>query len=129
MQSFKTVAEQMTELEQDTPLVKSHVARFGAQAVVCGVASLAELAEPFKNGAHYPLFLLCLQTAHRVQDKQWLVNIFNESKISLQEMLPGEDRLHTLRESVINYTFINVYTRVQNVWKLVTIHQKFLYGT
>ena len=83
------VADQMSALEQETPLVKSHVARFGAQAMACEVASLAELAEPFQNGVHYPLFLLCLQSAHRIKDKQWLVGIFNDSKINLQEMLPG----------------------------------------
>nr|KAG5693281.1 hypothetical protein BaRGS_011602 [Batillaria attramentaria] len=92
MESFKMVADQMSELEQETPLVKSHVARFGAQAVVCGVASLAELAEPFRNGTHYPLFLLCLQAAHRIKDKPWLVSVFNDSKINLQEMLPEIDQ-------------------------------------
>lgn len=90
LQSFKMVADQMAELEQDTPLVKSHVARFGAQALVCGVATLVELAEPFHNGIHYPLFLLCLQAAHRVKDKQWLVSVFTDSKLNLQEMLPGK---------------------------------------
>lgn len=91
VQSFKMVADQMSALEQETPLVKSHVARFGAQALACEVLSLAELAEPFQNGVHYPLFLLCLQSAHRVKDKQWLVDIFNDSKINLQEMLPGKE--------------------------------------
>lgn len=90
VQSFKMVADQMSALEQETPLVKSHVARFGGQALACDVFSLAELAEPFRNGVHYPLFLLCLQSAHRIKDKQWLVDVFNDSKINLQEMLPGE---------------------------------------
>lgn len=92
VQSFKMVADQMSALEQETPLIKSHVARFGAQALACEVLSLAELAEPFRNGVHYPLFLLCLQSAHRVKDKQWLVDIFNDSKINLQEMLPGKEQ-------------------------------------
>lgn len=92
VQSFKMVADQMSALEQETPLIKSHVARFGTQALACEVLSLAELAEPFRNGVHYPLFLLCLQSAHRVKDKQWLVDIFNDSKINLQEMLPGKEQ-------------------------------------
>ncbi|XP_070199446.1 eukaryotic translation initiation factor 4 gamma 2-like, partial [Littorina saxatilis] len=92
MESFKMVADQMSDLEQDTPLIKSHVARFGAQALACEVVTLAELADPFHNGVHYPLFLLCLQSAHRVKDKQWLVGVFNESKINLQEMLPEIDQ-------------------------------------
>lgn len=92
MESFRLVADQMSDLEQETPLIKSHVARFGAQAVVCGVSTLSELAEPFHNGTHYPLFLLCLQAAHRIKDKPWLVSIFNDSKINLQEMLPEIDQ-------------------------------------
>lgn len=92
MESFQTVADQMSALEQETPLVKSHVARFGAQALAKEVVSLAELSEPFRNGVHYPLFLLCLQSAHRVKDKPWLVHAFNDSKMDLLLMLPESDQ-------------------------------------
>lgn len=92
MESFKMVADQMSDLETETPLIKSHVARFGAQALAWEVVSLAELAEPFYRGTHYPLFLLCLQAAHRIKDKPWLVSIFNQSKINLQDMLPEIDQ-------------------------------------
>ncbi|KAL8614445.1 hypothetical protein ACOMHN_007781 [Nucella lapillus] len=92
IESFKMVADQMSALEQETPLVKSHVARFGAQALCGQVSSLEELSQPFQNGAHYPLFLLCLQCAHRLQDKPWLVRLFNHSKINLQDMLPETDQ-------------------------------------
>ncbi|XP_076449980.1 eukaryotic translation initiation factor 4 gamma 2-like [Babylonia areolata] len=92
IECFKAVADQMSALEQETPLIKSHVARFGAQALSCQVASLVELAEPFQSGVHYPLFLLCLQCAHRLQDKPWLVRVFNDSKINLQDMLPEIDQ-------------------------------------
>ncbi|XP_076471182.1 eukaryotic translation initiation factor 4 gamma 2-like [Babylonia areolata] len=92
MESFQSVACQMSALEQETPLVKSHVARFGAQALASEVVSLMELSEPFHNGVHYPLFMLCLQAAHRVKDKQWLVRVFTDSKIDLLEMLPESDQ-------------------------------------
>ena len=88
-QGFQSVAEQMTELEQEITLIKSHVARYGAQAVALDIVSLSELAEPFQGGSHYPLFLLCLQSAHRVKDKPWLVKVFNDSHVNLQDMLPG----------------------------------------
>ncbi|XP_012944047.1 eukaryotic translation initiation factor 4 gamma 2 [Aplysia californica] len=92
MQGFKQVCNQMSELETDVPLVKSHVARFGAMALTLGLVSLTELAEPLENGVHYPLFLLCLQHTHKIKDKQWLVDIFNQSKLDLQSMLPELDQ-------------------------------------
>lgn len=79
----------MSELEADVPLVKSHVARFGAMAVTLSLVALTDLAEPFEGGVHYPLFLLCLQHMHKVKDKEWLVDTFNRSKLDLQKMLPG----------------------------------------
>lgn len=117
IESFKAVADQMSELEQETPLIKSHVARFGAQALACEVASLAELAGPFRKGVHYPLFLLCLQAAHRIKDKPWLVAIFNESKINLQDMLPEIDQkkerlLEILEDRGLSFIF--PLMRVQN---------------
>lgn len=92
MQGFKQVCNQMTDLETDIPLVKSHVARYGAMALTLGLVSLTELAEPLENGVHYPLFLLCLQHTHKIKDKQWLVDTFNRSKLNLQTMLPELDQ-------------------------------------
>lgn len=79
----------MSDLETDVPLIKSYVAKFAAFAVVENIISLTELAEPMEYGAYYPLFLLCLQQILKLKDKNWLVNVFNESKLNLQEMLPG----------------------------------------
>ena len=83
------MADQMPPLEQELPLVKSIVARLGALAVVHVVVGFGDMAAPFKNGLHYPLFLLCLQSAHRVNGRQWLLSAFNDSKVNLQDMLPG----------------------------------------
>ena len=80
----------MSELETDIPLVKSHVAGFGAMALTLGLVTMNQLAEPLHGGVHYPLFLLCLQHAHRVKDKEWLSDHLTRSKLDLLDMLPGE---------------------------------------
>ena len=61
LQGFTRVLDKMEALTNDIPLVKSHVARFAANAVINNIVTLIELAAPMENGAHYPLFLLCLQ--------------------------------------------------------------------
>ena len=80
----------MSDLEADIPLVKSYVARFAAYAVSENIISLLDLAEPMEQGTFYPLFLICLQQMLKLRDSEWLVNIFNESKMDLQIMLPGQ---------------------------------------
>ena len=61
LQGFTRVLDKMEALTNDIPLVKSHVARFSADAVINNIVSLNELAAPMEGGTHYPLFLLCLQ--------------------------------------------------------------------
>lgn len=88
-QGFKSVLEQMSDLETDVPLIKTYVAGFAAYAVCENIVTLQELAEPMENGTYYPLFLICLQQMLKFRDNDWLVNVFNESKMDLQNMLPG----------------------------------------
>jgi len=79
----------MSELERETPLAKSHVAQFAAAAVANGVVAISELASPLAAGFQYPLFLLCLQQLAKAKDREWLVKAFHDSKVNLQNMLPG----------------------------------------
>ena len=79
----------MSDLEADVPLVKSYVARFAAYAVAENIITLLDLSEPMEQGTFYPLFLICLQQMLKLRDNEWLVNVFNESKMDLQMMLPG----------------------------------------
>ena len=83
------VLEDLSKLEQDHPLAKSHMAQFAAGAMSSGIVTIAELASPLTNGFHYPLFLLCLQQLAKLQDREWLVKAFQDSKVNLQNMLPG----------------------------------------
>ena len=89
IQAFSSILDQMKGLEDEVPLVRSHVAKFAARAVIDNIINLAELSEPMENGNHYPLFMLCLQQMTKLQDKDWLYKIFTDSKLHLQNMLPG----------------------------------------
>lgn len=123
MDGFQGVLEQMGDLEASVPLAKSHVARVAAEAVSAEIVSLSELAEPLEAGVRYPLFLLCLQQIHKVRDKEWLVNIFNESKMDLLKMLPECDRSKERLNEILedrDLSFMFPLLRVQSdLWKQV----------
>ncbi|XP_077994662.1 eukaryotic translation initiation factor 4 gamma 2-like [Glandiceps talaboti] len=89
---FTDVLNKLSDLENTVALVKSYIATFAAQAVIDDVITLVDLADPMKNGSFYPLFLLILQRMHKLKDKEWLVSVFNNSKINMQGMLPELDQ-------------------------------------
>lgn len=86
--------DQCPKIEVDVPLVKSYLAQFAALALISELVSVSELAHPLENGTHFPLFLLCLQQTAKLTDKEWLTDLFQQSKVNMQKMLPG--RLTTL---------------------------------
>lgn len=88
-QAFLNVLDQCPKLEGDIPLVKSYLAQFAARAIIADLMSIADLAHPLENGVHFPLFLLCLQQTAKLQDKEWLADLFQQSKVNMQKMLPG----------------------------------------
>ncbi|RWS03662.1 eukaryotic translation initiation factor 4 gamma 2-like protein, partial [Dinothrombium tinctorium] len=90
--AFTNILNQLSELEADIPLVKSHFAGFIARAVSDEIISLKEAFELVKGGQHYPLFLLCLKQLHQIKGQSWLVEKFNDSKINLFLTLPEIDR-------------------------------------
>uniref|UniRef100_A0AAZ3S5Z5 Eukaryotic translation initiation factor 4 gamma 2 n=1 Tax=Oncorhynchus tshawytscha TaxID=74940 RepID=A0AAZ3S5Z5_ONCTS len=92
MQAFLNVLDQCPKIEVDVPLVKSYLAQFAARAVISELVSVAELAQPLENGTHFPLFLLCLQQTARLKDKEWLTDLFQQSKVNMQKMLPEIDQ-------------------------------------
>lgn len=125
MDGFKLVLEQMSELETDVPLVKSYVARYAAEAVAENIITLLDLSEPMEQGTYYPLFLICLQQMLKLRDNKWLVNIFNESKMDLQMMLPEVDRskermMEILEERGLSFMF--PLLRVQSeLWRQIQV--------
>lgn len=71
--------------------MKSYLAQFAARAVIAELVSVAELAHPLENGTHFPLFLLCLQQTAKLKDREWLTDLFQQSKVNMQKMLPGRE--------------------------------------
>ncbi|TRY97441.1 hypothetical protein DNTS_033828 [Danionella cerebrum] len=92
MQAFLNVLDQCSKIELDIPLVKSYLAQFAARAVISELVSMAELAHPLENGTHFPLFLLCLQQMAKMKDREWLMDLFQQSKVNMQKMLPEIDQ-------------------------------------
>lgn len=89
LQALLNGLDQCPKIEVDIPLVKSYLAQFAARAVIADLVSVAELAHPLENGNHFPLFLLCLQQASKLKDREWLTELFQQSKVNMQKMLPG----------------------------------------
>lgn len=77
------VLARLDDLVTDVPRVKSHMAGILGYLVGSGTLSLADVAEPLEGGQHFPLFLLTLQTLHKLHGKAKLTQIFNDSKVSL----------------------------------------------
>ncbi|XP_005989758.1 eukaryotic translation initiation factor 4 gamma 2 isoform X1 [Latimeria chalumnae] len=92
MQAFLTVLDQCPKLEVDIPLVKSYLAQFAARAIIAELVSISELAQPLENGTHFPLFLLCLQQLAKLKDREWITELFQQSKVNMQKMLPEIDQ-------------------------------------
>ncbi|EPY74725.1 eukaryotic translation initiation factor 4 gamma 2 isoform 1 [Camelus ferus] len=68
MQAFLNVLDQCPKLEVDIPLVKSYLAQFAARAII----SELQLA--------------------KLQDREWLTELFQQSKVNMQKMLPEIDQ-------------------------------------
>ncbi|KAA8590358.1 hypothetical protein FQN60_014292 [Etheostoma spectabile] len=90
--AFLNVLDQCPKIELDVPLVKSYLAQFAARAIIAELVSVAELAHPLENGTHFPLFLLCLQQTAKLKDREWLTDLFQQSKVNMQKMLPEIDQ-------------------------------------
>lgn len=73
--------------------MKSYLAQFAARAIISELVSISELAQPLESGTHFPLFLLCLQQLAKLQDREWLTELFQQSKVNMQKMLPGKRML------------------------------------
>lgn len=123
MDAYRRLLDKLPELETDIPLVKSYAASYAAQAIAGNVICLADLAEALERGAHYPLFLICLQQMHKQKDKEWLVNIFNDSKINLQDMLPEIDQSKEKMMEILEdrgLSFLFPLLRIQSeLWKQI----------
>lgn len=76
----------LDDLVTDVPRVKSHMAGILGHLIASGTLPLADVAEPLEGGQHFPLFLLILQTLHKLLGKSNLTQTFNESKVGLADV-------------------------------------------
>uniref|UniRef100_A0A4W6G5A4 Eukaryotic translation initiation factor 4 gamma 2 n=1 Tax=Lates calcarifer TaxID=8187 RepID=A0A4W6G5A4_LATCA len=90
--AFLSVLDQCPKIEEEVPLVKSYLAQFAAHVIVADLVSITDLAHQLENGAHFPLFLLCLQQLVKLKDREWLTDLFQQSKVNMQKMLPEIDQ-------------------------------------
>ncbi|KAM9764626.1 eukaryotic translation initiation factor 4 gamma 2a [Menidia menidia] len=92
LQALLSVLNQGPNIEEEIPLVKSYLAQFAARAIIADLVSIGDLAHHLENGAHFPLFLLCLQQMVKLKDREWLGDLFQQSKVNMQKMLPEIDQ-------------------------------------
>ncbi|KAK4319638.1 hypothetical protein Pmani_009422 [Petrolisthes manimaculis] len=92
LDGVKQILGQLDDLVTEVPRVKSHMAGILGYLVGSSTLALADVAEPLEGGQHFPLFLLTLQTLHKLHGKSKLTQIFNESKVNLLNLLPESDR-------------------------------------
>ncbi|KAM9409284.1 eukaryotic translation initiation factor 4 gamma 2a [Pholidichthys leucotaenia] len=110
MQAFLSVLDQCPKIEEEIPLVKSYLAQFAARAIIADLVSITDFASQLENGAHFPLFLLCLQQLVKLKDREWLAELFQQSKINMQKMLPEIDQnkdrmLEILEDKSLSFLF------------------------
>ncbi|MEQ2199777.1 hypothetical protein XENOCAPTIV_011608, partial [Xenoophorus captivus] len=87
-EAFLRILDQCPKIEEEIPLVKSYLAQFAARAILAELVGIDDLAHQLENGAHFPLFLLCLQQMVKLKDRDWLADLFQQSKLNMQKMLP-----------------------------------------
>uniref|UniRef100_A0A3Q3GXE5 Eukaryotic translation initiation factor 4 gamma 2 n=1 Tax=Labrus bergylta TaxID=56723 RepID=A0A3Q3GXE5_9LABR len=110
MQAFLSVLDLCPKIEEEVPLAKSYLAQFAARAIIAELISIADLAHHLENGAHFPLFLLCLQQMVKLKDRDWLTDLFQQSKVNMQKMLPEIDQnkdrmLEILEDKGLSFLF------------------------
>lgn len=98
--------------------MKSYLAQFAARAVIAELVSVAELAHPLENGTHFPLFLLCLQQTAKLKDREWLTDVFQQSKVNMQKMLPGTASCCTADPADLYIFSLSAFQNFQNSVKL-----------
>lgn len=92
LQGFLSVLDQCPKIEEDVPLVKSFLAQFAARAIIADLMNISDLAHQLENGSHFPLFLLSLQQMVKLKGREWLSDLYQQSKINMLKMLPEIDQ-------------------------------------
>lgn len=115
--SLKSLFCKVAELEVETPRARSLVAGFAALLITEGALTLKEVGDLLDGGQHYPLFPLLLQNLNKAKGQAWLFESFTDSKISLINMLPENDRKKERMADILedrNLTFLYPMLRIES---------------
>lgn len=121
--AFESITNQMGELENDIPRIKSHIAGYIAKAITDDVITLKESHELIGDVLKYPLFLLVLQQLTQIKDEDWVYEKFTDSKINLMLTLPEIDRrkermAEILRDRGLSYLYPLMKIE-SDIWKQI----------
>ncbi|RXG61596.1 Eukaryotic translation initiation factor 4 gamma 2 [Armadillidium vulgare] len=124
MDAIKQIMDQLDDLGNEIPRVKSNLASLLGPLIAGGVLSLVEVMEPLEGGNNFPMFLLILQTLHKNEGKTWLITAYNESKVNLMNLLAEKDRTKEKLADLLEETelsFLYPLLRIQaDLWKSLT---------
>uniref|UniRef100_F6R3K6 W2 domain-containing protein n=1 Tax=Ciona intestinalis TaxID=7719 RepID=F6R3K6_CIOIN len=80
--------EKLSKLETSVPRSKSITASLLARLILSDLATLHGIAELLHSGYHFPLFLLTLQQLVKLNDKDWLLAMYKQSKVDMLNLMP-----------------------------------------
>lgn len=91
-EAFRLLLKSIGDLETTVPNIHNLVASIAASAVSNNLLTISQIGEHTAEGAHYPLLLNTLESLSKTMDQQHLIDLFNESKVSLLSSLCEADR-------------------------------------
>lgn len=89
---------------------KEFISTFAAIFIHNDLMSLTSFVEHFQDGRHYPIVLLCFAYMCEKNGREWLENIYKQSKIDLRLTFPKDSRsddnvLKTVEEKNLTFLF------------------------
>ncbi|CAH1399349.1 unnamed protein product [Nezara viridula] len=91
-ETFRNLVKTISDLESTVPNIYAYVAEIAQSAIVNDTLTIALLGELTEDGAYFPLLLLTLERLSKEMEKQELIELFNESKVSLLNSLRENER-------------------------------------
>lgn len=85
-EAFKLLCHVLDERENEISKVINAASVLFGTAVCEHLIPLTDVASLTENGVHYPLFLLVLQYIHKKRGKSELSEIFNKSKVIIDDL-------------------------------------------
>lgn len=91
-ETFRNLVKMISDQESTVPNLYAYIAEIAQSAIMNDMLTIALLGELTEDGAFFPLLLLTLERLSKVMEKQELIELFNESKVSLLNSLRENER-------------------------------------